>query len=111
MKHICLDLDSTLIHAIFELDEIKDLEEDPNFNKISNRVHIVNLIDSNDKHQKGVGKHEKVAIVKRPYVDEFIKYITKNFEVSIWSAGQFRYVRAIEYLLFPNPLKTSIIIT
>ena len=99
--HICLDLDSTLIYSVFKLNEIDSLINSERYNEISKQVFLIDLVDGADIAQKGEGNLERILVIKRPHVDEFIEYITTHFDVSIWTAGQYRYARAVESLLFP----------
>lgn len=100
---ICLDLDMTLVYVTFHADKINNLEKDPVYEKYKNKFCIQTLVDPVDKSKKGYGKSEKFLLFYRPYVKEFIKYLFDNFgEVHIWSAAHFRYVRALEYLIFPE---------
>jgi RNA polymerase II subunit A small phosphatase-like protein len=73
---IILDLDSTLIHAVEDLDIPGDFT-------ILGRF----------------------SVKKRPHLDEFISFITSSphYEVAIWSAAIDPYVREIVDNIFPNP--------
>ena len=100
--HLCLDLDATLITSYFDPEFINFVCNHPNFNNISNRVRVVKIVDSDDNGEKGKGELTTVMVVFRPHLQEFINFIDgSDIEVSIWSAGQYRYVRALEYLIFP----------
>lgn len=105
-KHICYDLDSTLVCSFFEPKQIDSIIEDPRFEDFSDRIKVVHLVDSDDKNPRGVGLVERFLVVLRPHVREFLNYADKAFgSNSIWSAGQFKYVRGVEYLLFPPHLE------
>ena len=99
--HICLDLDNTLIYTEFDSNLFSKLDlNDPDLKK---RCRLIDFIDSSDKDKKGTGKIDKALVFFRPYLFEFIDFIKDFFdEISIWSAGQERYVRAIDSLLFPE---------
>lgn len=101
-----LDLDSTLIFSYFD-PEYKDVKEIyktaiKTNDSLKDRLFDCNLIDSGDNNLKGEGVPEHFMLLLRPYAREFIEYISNNIgTIHIWSAGQFRYVRAIESILFP----------
>jgi len=102
-KHIVLDLDATLIHSI-QKDQtaIKIIKTDPQYSYLKERSRIIEVVDLPDNSEKGSGSIISFIVVLRPYVFEFIDFLMKNFKhVSIYSAGQKRYVRAIESILFP----------
>lgn len=103
--HIVLDLDDTLIHAIF-IDEAtaKLIETDPKFNYLNDRSRIIRVVDIKDDDIFGNGVISTILVIFRPGLKEFINFILEYFDnVHIWSAGHKRYVRAIESLIFdPN---------
>lgn len=92
---LILDLDNTLIHSLEPpkgdhendggaIDYVKEkYDVDPDF--------IIN------------SKTYNYFIYKRPYVDQFLKYVTKIFDyVIIWSAGTDMYVKLIVNKLFKS---------
>ncbi len=101
VHHICLDLDNTLICACYKEDQISKINlNDP---RLNGRCSLITLVDAFDHSPKGIGDSTRYLIVYRPYIKEFISFMISYFDkISIWSAGQERYVRAIEYLLFPD---------
>lgn len=102
VHHICLDLDNTLICSCFEEKQISQINlNDP---RLNGRYSLITLVDTHDTlNKKGVGVKYRFLIAYRPYLKEFINFMISYFtKISIWSAGQERYVRAIEYLLFPT---------
>lgn len=67
---IILDLDETLIHSA-----VQPLKINHNY------------------------KLDKYFVYKRPYLDEFLAYISKNFRLAIWSSGSDSYVlNIVEWL-------------
>lgn len=98
-----LDLDSTLIYSCFdEMDKIEAILKMKGTEKLRDRIYHCTLVDSGDSNTKGVGCLEDFYLILRPHVREFIDYISQNIgKIHIWSAGQFRYVRSIESILFP----------
>ena len=102
-----LDLDDTLIHSFFlsqqQLDEIITKEE---YSYLKDRMKILHIVDINDDDVAGKGNISIVMVVLRPYMKEFLEFIFSYFdEISIWSAGHKRYVRAIESIIFPTDNK------
>lgn len=98
-----LDLDSTLIYSMFsDIEKIEAILLDPACSSLKDRIKHCILVDSQDKSPKGMGDLEEFMLVLRPHVREFVKYISEHVDViHIWSAGHFRYVRAVEAILFP----------
>ena len=99
--HLCLDLDNTLVYTEFDTEIFSKLDlNDP---QLKNKCRLISLIDPLDKDKKGIGKITKALVIFRPHLFEFIEFC-KNFfdDISIWSAGQERYVRVIDYLIFPD---------
>jgi len=105
-KHLCLDLDNTLLCSFFGYDQIIKLELDKPENKILyNRLRIVNIIDSLNNEENGTGNISTIMIVFRPHLFTFLNFASSYFsKISIWSAGHDRYVRAIEAILFPKKI-------
>lgn len=102
-KHLILDLDSTLIFATDDINSIKGIYRDPKYEEYKDRIRKITIVDSSDGRDYGYGRCCTFVVILRPHFEEFRDYITKNFKsYSIWSAGQYRYVRAIESILFPH---------
>jgi TFIIF-interacting CTD phosphatase-like protein len=103
-----LDLDSTLIHSCFDdVEKIDKILKMKGTDKLRDRIYSCTLVDPGDCNIKGVGQLENFYLILRPHVREFIEYISKNIgTIHIWSAGQFRYVRSIESILFPPDCET-----
>lgn len=100
---IVLDLDQTLLFSVFEKNNIQIIEQNMNIPGMKDRIMIKTLIDGPNDIPRGSGNIEKFAIIKRPHLKEFIDYIIQNFRhVYIWSAGHFRYVSAIDDVIFPK---------
>lgn len=96
-KIICLDIDATLVHSIFDDDIINKMTNEPD----DSRCRIIELIDVSDDEPLGKGTITKVCVFFRPYLREFLLFCMVYFkEIYIWSAGHIRYVKAIQYLLF-----------
>lgn len=103
--HLVLDLDSTLIFSIFMKEQIQRINKENIANKLKNKIYPLTLIDGGDRTLKGSGILEKFILVLRPHLKEFIEYISSKIgHIHIWSAGQYRYVRAIDNIIFPNDL-------
>jgi TFIIF-interacting CTD phosphatase-like protein len=73
MKSVVLDLDNTLL---FTFDDFNDKYD--------------YILDFGD---------EKMCGVWRPYLKEFLIKLYKNFDVYVWSAGEYEYVHKIVKLL------------
>ena len=103
-KDICLDLDNTLIYACFNIKDIDNLQLHKPENRIlRKRCRIVELVDGMDNIGKGTGHVSTLLIILRPHVDEFLTFAKTYFrKIYIWSAGQHRYVKVIEKILFPH---------
>ena len=103
LRHIVLDLDATLIHCIpLEDSTYKIIKTNPDYNFLDGRTRIMEVVDIMDDRKMGTGVITRFLVILRPYVFEFIDYLLHNFEhISIYSAGQKRYVRALESILFP----------
>lgn len=105
-KTVIFDLDSTLVHCIF-LDKEKtniynELRNHSEFDKIKDFIEVHELVDCNNKKIKGVGSITKVLVVKRPNSFEFIEYLSSFANIDIWSAGYKRYVKMLNYVVFPE---------
>ena len=99
--NLCLDLDNTLIYTITDPRIISKIDlNDPDIKK---RCRLINIVDILDNDKKGIGNVTKMLVIFRPYLFEFLDFSKKYFsDIIIWSAGQDRYVKAIDYLIFPN---------
>ena len=88
---IILDIDGTLSLTIDE-DEYQDLSEDIQqcFNKIIYKKY----------ENKDITSDAWVMI--RPYLDEFMDFIFKHFNVGVWSIGQPGYVNTMVNHLFKS---------
>ena len=104
---ISFDLDNTLIYTTFDRNAIEKLELHKNENiELRNRCKIVNLVDGRDSDKKGTGNVMLMLVVLRPDVQEFLNFCTSYFRrIYLFSAGQDRYVRSIDKILFPFKLQ------
>lgn len=107
-KHLVLDLDSTLIHTYFIDENMKNrIKREAEFNYLKNRSKILRIVDINDDGIIGRGEITYALVVLRPHLETFVDFILEYFDnISIWSAGHKRYVRAIESLIFHPSNKT-----
>lgn len=102
--HAVLDLDATVVHTEF-VDErkLKDILTNPYYDSIRNRIKVLKIIDIDDNFPAGNGHISIAVVILRPHIEEFINFILEYFDnISIWSAGHKRYVRAIESVLFSH---------
>ena len=80
-KNIILDLDETLINANY----IEDFDTEE-----YKRIYRETLSKSKNPFEFKV-MQEYYIVFKRPYLDEFLDYIFKNFNVSVWTAASKDY--------------------
>lgn len=102
-KHIVLDIDDTLVHSFFlTREQYLNIKDNPEYGFLKDRGFFINVIDIDNSDIRGIGIITTIYIAFRPYAKEFLAFCLDYFDqISIWSAGHFRYVRAIECLLFP----------
>uniref|UniRef100_A0A6C0BED6 FCP1 homology domain-containing protein n=1 Tax=viral metagenome TaxID=1070528 RepID=A0A6C0BED6_9ZZZZ len=100
--HIVLDLDATLVHSIGQdSTSIEVLKTDPQYSFLSDRSKIINVVDILDNSKKGKGIVTSFVVILRPYLKEFLNFLLDNVgKITIYSAGQKRYVRSIESQIF-----------
>lgn len=99
---VLLDLDSTMIYAIFDPNDIDNILNHPRYQQIKDRIFVCTLVDSLDDSIFGTGSLTRVMFILRPHARTFLKFLDDNVDtIGIWTAGNFRYARAIEYYLFP----------
>lgn len=96
-SHIALDLDDTLIHAVFITEkEASKIENSKDYDFLKGRTTILKIVDIRDDNQIGSGNLSNALIIFRPGAKEFVKFCLDNFDkVTFWSAGHKRYVRAV----------------
>jgi TFIIF-interacting CTD phosphatase-like protein len=100
---LVLDLDSTLIHSSAILKDYENLHlySDPKMARLRDRVYRLDLVDVVDP--PGSGVMTQMWGIFRPHLTEFLTFAVGYFdEVIIWSAGQFKYVHAINDIIFRN---------
>lgn len=96
-KTLVLDLDETLIHSApypphKNVEFIKPKYDEPS---------IPIDIDSNDDHTI-TDSIDELYVYKRPFLDEFLSYATKNFEVFIYTYGERDYAEPILNMILPD---------
>ena len=109
-----LDLDLTCIHS-YDIKIYKDLNiasnPSPTNDFVKKRINIIKAVDILQQKfnedtilsKVGEGNVTIMFFVKRPHLDEFLQFCVENFEtVSIFSAGQYKYVHIIKEYLFPG---------
>lgn len=102
---IVLDIDETLVHSYDNLVSYDYFFT--NHRKKFSEFHYSKKIKKLDI--SGMEDPEDMWTVKRPYVDEFINYVTEVFDyVIIWSAGQKRYVDEIVDFLFTDRMPDAV---
>ncbi len=94
-KTIVLDLDQTLVATQDYMDSLAKLQimKDPSLLELRNRVYI---LDVDNLEGYGSGSNAMMWGIKRPYVDEFLRFCYSYFaHVIVWSAGRRHYVEAV----------------
>ena len=109
-KVIVLDLDETLVHAFDDLNTLRrsKILEDPSMIDLRRRIFLLDLVDPVDR--RGKGKVEKFWAIKRPHLDEFLRFCFDYFDlVIVWSAGVRRYVDAVVNNIFKDVGKPYVV--
>lgn len=106
---IVLDIDETLGHTVPEFDNktLQDLRKPENF-AIFSRIVKFNIHDP--RFQTGTEHRISLYFIKRPGLDEFLKWCFQRFKVvAIWSAGSEAYVRALIPIIFAHTPQPHIV--
>lgn len=82
-NNIILDIDNTLLHALYMDDWLEIEEENPQVAK-----YLLNKY----KHVK---MDDDFMVFQRPGYDQFLQFLFSNFNVAVWSAGSPSYVEWI----------------
>lgn len=102
-KVIVLDIDETLIHTMDDMTSLSKLNimKDASLMDLRERCFFIDIQDAVGK--LGKGEVEKMWAIKRPHLDDFLKFAFDYFDmVIVWSAGADRYVRSIVDTLFQH---------
>ena len=96
-----LDLDSTFVCSS---EEMKDyialhLHTDASRQYLLPRIYRFDMIDVTST--PGTGIKTQMWGVLRPWAHEFLRLVSNQYNLVIWSAGQYKYVHAISEILFP----------
>ena len=95
---IFIDIDETLTHVRSDTHRFKrlDLQNDKENFDLLERCYIMSFKGENQKQEHMWG-------IKRPYLDEFIRYCRKRFDiVALYTAGMKDYGEQSAKILFPN---------
>lgn len=108
-KVIILDLDETCIHTYQDMNVLNDLGimKNPQLMDLRQRLYVLNI---NDVGQKGDGRKSKLWGIERPYLSQFLKFLTIYCrEVIVWTAGVPSYAKAVVNHIFRGIKKPAII--
>jgi len=95
--HLVLDLDSTLLYT----DEIIQNYDSVYRYDLIDRLYRFVITDANRGIPIGTGMTQKMWLSLRPGVRDFLRFAPRYFRtISVWSAGEDRYVRTICGWLF-----------
>ena len=99
---VCIfDLDSTLIYSMENMSKYNKLKSNRNNKDLLDRLYDFDLVDVVTPH--GTGRVTSMWGVRRPYVEDFLLFAAIYFkDVYVWSAGKYKYVRAIVDVLWEN---------
>ena len=95
--NIILDLDECMIHSILysDIKSLKNLEDNREFNKFKNKLKKIGIYVDVFKYDFINNREEYSLSFKRPYLKEFLIYLFKNYNISVWSRGYYTYVNEI----------------
>ncbi len=99
-KFLVLDLDSTLIHTFDSCDNINKISLNSSKNyDIKSRLYNIPVYDLHSpkgtKDDPVTFANNRICGIKRPGLNDFLKFCFDNFEVLVWSAGTQKYVKSI----------------
>lgn len=93
--HILLDLDETIVRYVFD-----DRQDKENQTFLSDNYTLENgKYVRKDKKLPEVYTFNETAFLFRPYLKEFLSFISKNYIVAVWSAGTVEYVSSVIYAI------------
>lgn len=101
--NIILDLDECCIHSL-------EISKD-NYNNFNEyRDNIIKKGYNVAKFIIKISKNEDIYFLTfiRPHLKEFIRYLFKNYNISVWSNGDYRYVKKICNIIFTNQQKKKL---
>lgn len=106
LKELILDIDATLVNSFpVSIEVYNNWISNPESKKYENRIINLQIIDIRDNQPKGVGDISCFLVVLRPHLKEFLEFCFEHFDkISIWSAGNFRYVMGVTARIFGNEL-------
>lgn len=107
---VVLDLDESLVSCIEGTELLQELEimTDSKHMNLRKKIFINTLTDCLDT--RGTGVCEKIWGMKRPYLDQFIKFCFTYFRlVIVWTAGKPRYATALVDVIFKDTPSPDII--
>lgn len=108
-KIVILDVDETLVHTYQNFNKWMELKimTDPKKIDLRSRCYVINL-----ENDKSIGYQEHMWGVKRPHLEEFLKFCFNYFKyVIVWSAGTYDYVHSIVDDIFKDTYRPHAILT
>jgi hypothetical protein len=120
MLNIIIDLDSTLIHSIENVDDTYYIANVKWAEMFTLKLQEKSNTKKSKKHHKKTKKKQNIVkvekvkeklVFKRSYLNIFLRYCFKHFNVGFWSLGETTYVHGIlKKILLPEEYKKSICI-
>jgi len=105
--NIILDLDECCIHSILYSD-IKHINQN-NFKKYKKKLKQLDIIVDVFKYKFDNKKRTEYSMTfRRPHLKQFITYLFKQYNVSVWSLGYYTYVDAVCNLIFTKSQKKQL---
>jgi len=96
---ILLDIDETLLHSFF-INKLKPPQIEHLNQRMSDEIHLP--FEQRNFHYIFVGQDEYVFAVLRPGMWKFLRTLSQQYNIGIWSAAGSLYVKNMCKFLFPE---------